>query len=153
MTTADSYRKIRDFSDDFRLTAMLSQFPAIVVAAADQNLFRNDPIHFELKPWPDAPVFQNGEEIASITVPANPNIDTRFIVGRLEALVTQAAEENHMPPWFSSRVGVSTSNVPFETMQADLREGNGRYVLTARAASDVYPHTGGVPVALSFVKR
>lgn len=144
----DADRKLQDYSGALELTAALSQSPVVIVALADENLFHNDPIHFDFRFLRDLLIFPAGAPIASFVVPASPNNDVRFILVQLEELVTQSAVRNLMPIYFAQRVAIVGGPA---NLQRQLR-GSGTYRLTARAAANVYPHVRGIPIVIQLSK-
>lgn len=144
----DADRKLQDYSGALELTAALSQSPVVIVALADENLFRNDPIHFDFRFLRDLLIFPAGAPIASFVVPASPNNDVRFILVQLEELVTQSAVRNLMPIYFSQRVAIVGGPA---NLQRQL-QGRGTYRLAARAAANVYPHVRGIPIVIQLTK-
>ena len=144
---------MRDFVQDYRLSALLSQGPVVLVATADQNLFPNDEVHFRFDPYLDRLIFGTGQPIASIIVPASPNVNLRLELLRLRDQVSEEASKDYMPQQFAQNVFVDLNNAQGDAMQAKLRASSGQYMLVARAEQDVYPHTGVVPVSVALIKR
>jgi len=144
----DADRRLQDYSSALELTAALSQSSVVIIALADENLFRNDPIHFDFRFLRDLLIFPSGAPIASFVVPANPNNDVRFILVQLEQLVTQSAVRNLMPIYFAQRVAIvgGPSNLQ------RLLQGSGNYRIAARAAANVYPHVRGIPIVIQLTK-
>ena len=146
-------RDLRNFVEDYRLTALLSQSPVLLIATADQNLFPNDEVHFQFTPFPDTLLFPRGVAIASIIIPANPHVDLRLELSRLRDHVFQEATKNGMPPQFAQYTVPDLSVAQGNAMQAQLRAGSGNYVLTAVAKENVYPHLGSIPVSVALKKQ
>jgi hypothetical protein len=144
---------MHDFVQDYRLSALLAQGPVVLVATADQNLFPNDEVHFSFEPYLDHLVFASGQPIASIIVPASPNVNLRLELLRLRDQVAAEAAKGGMPLQFAQNVFVDVNNAQGESMQAKLRSSSGQFLLTARAEQNVFPHLGVVPVAVSILKR
>jgi len=145
---ADTDKKLQDYSGALELTAALSQSPVVIIALADQNLFRNDQIHFDFRFLRDLLIFPAGAPIASFVVPANANNDVRFILVQLEELVTESAMRNLMPIYFAQRVAI-VGGPP--NLQRQL-QGGGTYRITARAAANIYPHVRGIPIVIQLTK-
>jgi hypothetical protein len=146
-------RLMHDFVQDYRLSAMLSQGPVVLVATADQNLFPNDEVHFRFDPYIDSVIFAAGQPIASIIVPASPNVNLRLELLRLRDQVSAEAAKGGMPLQFAQNVFIDVSNSQGDAMQAKLHSSSGQYLLTARAEQNVFPHLGVVPVSVAVVKR
>ncbi|MBV9402933.1 MAG: DUF3084 domain-containing protein [Candidatus Eremiobacteraeota bacterium] len=144
----DADKRLQEQSGSVELTAALSQSPVVTVALADENLFRNDPIHFDFRFLRDLLMFPAGAPIASFVVPANPNNDVRFILVQLEQLVTESAVRNLMPIYFAQRVAIVGGPA---NLQRTL-QGSGNYRITARAAANVYPHVRGIPIIIQLNK-
>lgn len=150
---ANADKILQDRAQDYQLTAMLSQTPAVVLAQADQNLFANDPIHFGFQFYPDHILFAAGQPIVSVNLPGHAQINLRFVLSQLTERVTQDAIVAGMPAVFAQNVLTALTTAQGEAMQRELNAGTGTYVLTARAAGDIYPHTVAVPLTLSLTKR
>ena len=58
-----------------------------------------------------------------------------------------------MPAYFSNLVPALTAEQFFRRTQEVVRTGRGRFYIIARAASEVYPHTGGVPVTFALSRN
>ena len=144
----DADKKLQDYSGAFELTAALQQSPVVIIALADENLFRNDAIHFDFRFLRDLLIFPAGVPIASFVVPANPNNDVRFILVQLEQLVTESAVRNLMPIYFAQRVAIVGGPA---NLQRTL-QGSGNYRITARAAANIYPHVRGIPIVIQLTK-
>ncbi|MFN2528387.1 MAG: DUF3084 domain-containing protein [Candidatus Baltobacteraceae bacterium] len=153
-TSPDEISKLmHDFVQDYRLSAMLSQGPVVLVATADQNLFANDEVHFRFDPYIDRLIFAAGQPVASIIVPASPNSNLRLELLRLRDQVSAEVEKDGMPLQLGQNVLVDVSNAQGEAMQTKLRSSPGQYVLAARAEQNIFPHLWVVPVAVSMTKR
>ncbi len=142
----DTDKKLQDYSGAYELTAALSQSPVVIIALADENLFRNDPIHFDFRFLRDLLIFPAGSPIASFVVPANPNNDVRFILVQLEQLVTESAIRNLMPVYFAQRIAIVGGPPNLQR----LLQGRGNYRITARAAANIYPHVRGIPIVIQL---
>lgn len=146
-------KDLHTFVEDYRLTALLSQSPVLLIATADQNLFPNDEVHFQFTPFPDTLIFPRGAPIASIIIPANQNVDLRLELSRLRDHVFQEATKNGMPAQFAQYTVPDLSVAQGNAMQAQLRAGSGNYVLTAVAKENVFPHMGSIPVNVALKKQ
>lgn len=131
------------------LQAPLSQGDVLLTIYTDQNLFANDPIHFELGATVDARRFQKGQLIAGLTIPGGRNASVNLALSQLQTYIKQAALEVRMPPPLALNVQALQILPDPRAMQAMLSK-PGTYSLTAYAADDVFPHTGGVPVIIAL---
>ena len=58
-----------------------------------------------------------------------------------------------MPAYFTTLLPSLTAEQFFRQTRETVRLGHGRYYIVARAAADVYPHTGGIPVSFSLSRN
>ncbi len=137
-----------------KLQAMIPQSAAVIVASADVNLFQNDPIHYTFLAYADVLVFAAEQPIVSTTVPAGAQSASylRAILSNLGQLAGNAAIERHMPPFFSESPAYNLTQSQFEAMTARLRNGRGKYTISAMAATDTRPSNGGIVLDFSLVK-
>ena len=149
----DIDKKIRDYANQIDFSAALSQFPVVVIAVTEENLFPNDPVQVHFRQIKDTLVFPKGAPIASFVVAANPNNSVTYIVSGLEELVTQSAVRNGMSPFVFAQAVKLAGGPPPALIEQMLRSRHGTYQITASAATNIYPHTGGVPVVLSLTPR
>lgn len=140
---------IRQNASNFDLTSALIQSKVVMIAVADQNLFQNDPIHFEFRAIGDILVFPRNVTIASFVVPASPTNNVQFILSQFEELITQGALKNGMPFVFAQNVKITDVRPSAEVLQRDLA-GHGLYRITATSVGDVYPDLTYIPVAISI---
>jgi hypothetical protein len=54
-----------------------------------------------------------------------------------------------MPAYFANAIP-SLSAAEVEATQRDIKDGRGRFYIVAKAAVDVFPHTGGIPVTFTL---
>ena len=140
---------LHDFLNEAVLQAELSQSNVMLTAISDQNLFVNDPFHFSLNAVPDVRTFAKGQLVAQLKIPGGSGASINIALRELQAEVTTDAEYAHMPPFLASYVQPTELVPNVEQMQAML-ERPGLYYLTAYAADDIYPHTGGISIAISL---
>lgn len=152
-SAADVDKDLRAFVEDYRLTALLTQSPVLLIATADQNLFPNDEVHFQFTPFPDTPIAPRGAPIASIIIPANPHVNLRAELLRLRDHIFQEATKNGMPVQFAQNAIPDLSVAQGNAMQNQLQTGSGNYVLTAVAKENIFPHTGAIPVSIVLKKK
>ena len=75
---ANVQKILDDYADSAEMRASLAEGDVLVLAAADQNLYLRDPIHFGITPpIPDRLMYRRGDAIAQETVPGGKNVDAR----------------------------------------------------------------------------
>jgi hypothetical protein len=57
-----------------------------------------------------------------------------------------------MPAYFANAIP-SLSSDQIQATVREIKEGRGRYYIVAHAATDVYPHTGGIPVTFELSRN
>ncbi len=125
----------------------------LMVITADQNLYRNDEIHFQLNLIGDTRYAAKGQVIGNLVIPSGKNADPNLAVNELQQIVANVARgELHLPPFLANNVQVIQAYPNAQQMQAMLAKGPGNFVMTAFAADDIYPHTGGVPVVVTLTQ-
>jgi hypothetical protein len=142
-------QKLADLLRDQRVQGFLLQGPVIVLAIADQNLFVNDPIHFGFEPYPDKMIFRSKQTIASYEIDGGSNVQPLVFYAQLDSGVQDAAIAQGMPGAFARALPTMTEN-QMRDISDTIRSGKGRYYVIVKAATDVYPHTGGIPVAFEL---
>lgn len=150
---AEVEKRLREFVQDYRLSAMLSLGPVLLLATADQNLFANDEAHFSITPFPDRLAFARGQDISAIIVQANPKLDLQFELYRLRQQVSQEAFGNGIPGPLATNVAFNLSKLQGDEMQARLRTNRGQFRLIARAGENIVPDMGVVPANIVLVKK
>lgn len=150
------------YADSPEMRAVLAEGDVLVLAAADQNLYASgrsgqlgDEVHFGITPpIPDRLMYKRGDLIAYESVPSGKNVNAQLALYELLAnFVPQKATTDGFPPYFVSNVRVMQSLPPSTAqMQAMLANGTGNYVLSAFAATDIYPHTLSLPVVVVLQK-
>lgn len=142
-------------ADSTDMRADLAEGDVLVLAAADQNLYVRDAIHFGLtKPIADRLMYRRGDTIAQETIPAGKNVSATLALAELLGnFVPQKAANDGYPLYFVTNVRPVQYLPPSPAqMQAMLSGGSGNYVMTAFAATDIYPHTFGLPVVVVLQK-
>jgi hypothetical protein len=134
------------------LQAPLSQGDVLLTISSDQNLFVNDPIHFELNATVDARRFVKGQPIATLEIPGGRNASVNLALSQLQTYVKQQALDSHMPRPLASNVQ-ALQILPDPRQMQQMISKPGTYYLTAYAADDVFPHTGGVPIVIALSTR
>lgn len=145
----DVAKKLQAVLNDPKTQGFLLRGPVLLVAIADENLFPGDPIHFTFAPYLDQQIFSANQAIASVEVDGGTAIVPQVAYGQLADAIQQSALEAGMPVYFANPFA-STTPAQIARTQADIKNGRGRFYIVARATSDVYPHTGGIPVAFEL---
>lgn len=150
----DVEKTLRNNFGDPKLAIGFATTDVLLLATADQNLYQNDAIHFELTSEPDDQRMARGQNIASLEIPAGKGADINLAVNQLSQLVSNIARSQavKLPAFMASNVRVVQAFPAAEEMQKMLSNGQGRYQLTAFAAVDIFPHTGGVPIVITLTK-
>ena len=159
---ANVQRVLDSYADSPEMRAALTEGDVLVLAAADQNLYaagrpneRGDEVHFGLtSPIPDRLMYKKGDLIAYESVPSGKNVSAQLALYELLAnFVPQKATADGFPPYFVRNVlPVQTLPPTVAQMQQMLATGSGNYVMSAFAATDIYPHTLQLPVVVVLQK-
>lgn len=145
--------KLRETFGAPAMTVALLQSDLMLVATADQNLYRGDQIHFDIKVIPDVRRFQKGGVIASLVIPAGASANVNLAVNELQNIVANIAyNEWKLPPFLANNVQVLQVLPDAQQMATMLAKGKGNYVMTAFAETDIYPHSGGVPIVVTLTQ-
>ena len=122
----------------------------LMMVMADQNLYKGDAMHFELKLIDDQRRFAKGAPVGYLQIPGGPNADPSLAIIELQQLVAGIARNDaKLPPPLANSVQVLQTYPSLADMKTMLSKG-GRYVMTAFAAEDIYPHTGGMPIVVAL---
>ncbi len=150
----DIKRKLEAVLADQRVQAPLvsRQVPVLIVAIADENLFPGDTISFTVAPYADLLIFRNGQPLTSVEVDGGTPIVPRIAYGQLAAAIQEIALTAGMPVYFSNALGAPSITEVAATQQ-QIKNGRGRFYIIARAAQDIYPHTGGIPVTFELSRK
>lgn len=136
-----------------QMEAWASQGDVLLIASADQNLFPGDQIHFGITAVPDRLLVPAGRPIASILIPAGKNSSADLALAQLlTQWVPREMLNFGMPIQFATNVRPLRSFPGPADMQKMLTQGKGTYIMTAFAATDIYPHTFAVPVVVTLQK-
>lgn len=150
---ADFEKKLNEIAGQPTVTTAGLDNDLLVYVTADQNLYRNDDIHFELNLIADSRRFSKAQNIAYLQIPGGRNADINLAVGELVQIVSNvAARYGGLPPFLATNTRVVQTFPDLASMQQSLRKGSGNYALTAFAAEDIYPHVGGVPIVVTLTK-
>ncbi len=147
---SDIQRRLRDFLADERIAGLLSQGPVLLIAAADENLFVNDEIHFEFVPYPDHIVFEQHQIIASLEVDGGTNVNPYTLFNEIVVAAADAAIGRGMPSYYATFPQTTLTKEQASAYIERIRAGKGRFHLIARAQTDIYPHTGSLPIDIEL---
>jgi len=150
---ADVETILRQYADDPKMQAYVSQSSVLLLATASENLYPRDQIHFGITSVPDTVIFRGGEAIASLVIPAGANADARLALAELVSpggWVPRVMIQRGMLSYFAGNVEVGRMLPDAAAMQRTLKSTTGRYIMTAFAAQDIYQHTFGVPVVVTL---
>jgi Protein of unknown function (DUF3084) len=135
-----------------QMEAWVSQSDVLLIAEADQNLFPGDQIHFGITAVPDRLLVPAGRPIAYLSIPAGKNSNASLAASQLfTQWVPRQMAGYGMPIQFLTVLPQRSFPAPAE-MQKMLSQGKGTYLMTAFAATDIYPHTFYVPVVITLQK-
>ncbi len=149
----DFEKKLNEIAAQPTVSAAGLDNDLLVYVTADQNLYRNDDIHFEINLIADSKRLSKGQNIAYLVIPGGRNADINLAVGELVQIVSNvSARFGGLPPFLATNTRVVQTYPDLGAMQQSLRKGTGNYALTAFAAVDIYPHTGGVPIVVTLTK-
>lgn len=142
-------RKLDAVIGDPKVQGGLIRGPVLLVAIADQNLFPGDTIQFTFAPYADVPIFRAHRAIASVEVDGGSSLVPNIAYGQLATAVRDVAIESGMPVYFANPFA-QPSAAEINATRLAIKRGRGRFYIVARAARDIYPHTGGVPVTFAL---
>jgi len=145
----ETQKKLALFLADERVQALLAQGPILLIATADQNLFANDPIHFQFLPYADKRVFRRGQTTGEVDVDGGSSVNAiRIAFTQVLARTGDLAVRNGMPVYYSRPVPFLGADA-VQKIVDQVRRGRGRFRLVATAVQDIVPSTGGIPIAIS----
>jgi hypothetical protein len=149
---SDIEAKLQELANGSKTEAALSQSDVLLLTTAGQNLYEKDRISFTINGVLNKLVYRSGEGIAQLTIPANKNFNISAAYQQLFLDVRRAANTRGLPQYFETITSVRSLQ-DAAAMQRTVSQGTGSYVLTAFAASDIYPSTGiSIVVTLSKVQ-
>jgi hypothetical protein len=152
-TDPDIAKKLDAVLNDPRVQGFLLTGPVLLVAVADENLFPNDRISFTVAAYLDKEIFAAGQSLSSVEVDGGTAIVPNVAYAQLAGEVGEGAIGLGMPAYFSNLVPALTAEQFFRRTREEVRTGRGHFYIIARAASDVYPHTGGIPVTFALSRN
>jgi hypothetical protein len=125
----------------------------LMFVTAQQNLYRDDELHFELQLIPDVLLVKRGGAFGSLIIPAGAHANPDLAVGELARYVSSiASSQLKLPPFLAQNVQVEQFFPSLDEMSKQLANGSGNYVLTAFAYKDIYPSTGGIPLVVTLTQ-
>jgi hypothetical protein len=145
-------KKLDAVLGDPKVQGFLLSGPVLLVVVADYNLFAGDRIQFTFAPYSDQPIFHSRQAITSLEVDGGTAIIPNVAYGQLARAISSSAVQAGMPVYFANAIPSLTLAQVQDTRRA-IRTGSGHFYIIARATSDVYPHTGGVPVAFELSRK
>ncbi len=133
------------------VTAASQLSDLMMMVMADQNLYKGDQVHFSLTLIDDQRRFPKGAPVGSLRIPGGPNADPNLAVYELEQQVASSAHDDaKLPPPLANNVQVVQTFPSVPEMKAMLSKPGTRYLMTAYAAEDIYPHTRGIPIVVAL---
>lgn len=139
-------------ANNLQMQAWVTQSPVLLFAVADQNFYPGDTIDFAVRAYPDRLIAPAGQAISSLVVPAGKNVNADLALQQLSGHVATQMAQAGMPPYFAGEVQPQKTLPTMAKMQQMVQSGNGTYLMTAFAATDIYPHTFSVPVVVTLQK-
>lgn len=144
---------LASLADDPKMQAAITQTPVLLYAVADQNMYPGDAIHFGVATFPDRLIVPAGQAIASVVMPSGKNVSADIGMAQLlETYVPREMVGAGMPPFLAVNVIPQKTLPDLAQMRSMITSGSGTYLMTAFAATDIYPHTGSVPVVVTLQK-
>jgi hypothetical protein len=108
-------------------------------------------VHFELRVISDVLRAKKGEPLAYLQIPGSKTANLNLAVNELQQLVADIgrSKQLNLPPVFANNVQVAQVYPDPAAMQSMLNR-PGNYVMAAFAATDIYPHVGGLPIVITL---
>lgn len=148
----DVQRRLRDFLNDPEMQSYILQGPVLIITIADENLFNNDPIHFDFASYRDRLIFSAHQPIASVEVDGGTQINPQIAFSEALLAAADEAQQKGMPAPYVRNAFPSLSPQQVQHISDAIRRGHGRFRIIARAKVDIYPHTGGLPVEFDLLR-
>lgn len=150
---ADIDKRLTDEFGSPALTEASLNSNVLFFVTAPQNLYRNDELHFQLSAIDDAELVKKGGVIASLIIPGGAHANPGLAINELQQYVSSIARSQlKLPPFLADNVQVVQLYPALDEMNKQLANGSGNYVLTAFAAQDIYPRTGGIPLVVTLTQ-
>jgi hypothetical protein len=94
-------------------------------------------------------IFHAHDQIAAADVEGGTEINTRVVFTQLIVASEEAAIAAGMPPYYAQPFP-NLSETRAKQIGDEIRAGSGRFHIEARAAQDIYPHTGGMLIEFTL---
>jgi hypothetical protein len=146
----DIAKKLEAVLNDPRVQGFLLDGPVLLMPVADENLFPNDKISFTVAAYLDKPIFRANQPLSSVEVDGGTALIPNVAYAQLAGAIGDEAIGLGMPAYFTSLIPSLQTEQFFRQTQSAIRAGHGHYYIIARAETDVYPHTGGIPVSFAL---
>lgn len=144
---------LNSLANDPKMQAEVTQTPVLLFAVADQNMYPGDAIHFGVATYPDRLIVPQGQIIASVIMPSGKNVSAELGMAQLlQTYVPREMAGAGMPPFLAVNVLTQRTLPDPAQMNKMITSGSGTYLMTAFAATNIYPHTGAVPVVVTLQK-
>ncbi len=148
----DIAKKLHAVLDDQTTQGFLLRGPVLLLAIADENLFASDRIRFTFAPYADQVIFHVRQPVTSVEIDGGTAINPNIAYGQLVTAIRETAIASGMPSFFATVIPTLTAADVAKTSRT-IRSGRGRFFIIARATSDVYPHTGDIPVSFELSRQ
>jgi hypothetical protein len=148
----DVDKRLSAVADDVAAASEHSQSSVLLTVTSDQNLFAKDQIHFFINVTPDVRGYQKGQVIAQLTIPGKSGANINIALNQLLNVVSGSARRLNLPSFLADNVQ-PLQLIPAANQMQQMISKPGTYVLTAFAATDFYPHIGGIPVVIVLTQQ
>ena len=152
-TDPDIAKKLDAVMNDPRVLGFLLDGPVLLVAVADENLFPNDKISFTVAAYLDHRIFLAGQPLTSVEIEGGTSIAPNLAYGQLASAIQDEAIGLGMPAYFTTLVPAPGTEQFFREAQATVKAGKGRFYIIGHAATEIFPHTGGIPVSFTLSRN
>jgi ABC-type multidrug transport system fused ATPase/permease subunit len=149
---ANLQQLLDSLANNVQMQAWVTQTPVLLFAVADQNFYPGDTIDFAVRAYPDRLIAPAGQMIAQLQIPAGKNVSAGLALYELNGYVATHMAGAGMPPYFAGDVRPQKTLPDMKEMQRMLQSSGGTYLMTAFAATDIFPHTFDVPVVVTLQK-
>lgn len=137
VTEPDVAEKLRQ--ELTQIDALLLRGPVLILPVAGANLFNHDAIQIAVNNYSDTLLYARGAVVASIDVDGQSQLD----VQRLTLLARSNAVARGMPaPYAFPLVNYPQAGA----IAQQVLRGRGRFRIVAKAAQEVFPHSGALPL-------
>lgn len=144
--------RLKKFLTDAPMQAYILEGPVLIITVSEENLFYNDPIHFDFQSYRDKLIFKAHQPIASVEVEGGTEINPQIAFSEVLFAAADEALGKGMPAPYVRNAFPSLSPSQVQGISDAIRRGRGRFRILARAKIDIYPHTGGLPVEFDLVR-